>query len=57
MSAVYWGIVFGVLLLLLVFFLSVYILYRNPRRRPAVGHLGPFQKLRYKTGTKLKPAA
>ena len=57
MSAVYWGIVFGVLLLLLVFFLSVSILYRNPRRRPAVGHHGPIQILRHKTGTKLKPAA
>ena len=57
MSAVYWGIVFGVLLLLLVFFLSVYILYRNPRRLPAVGHPDPIQRLRYKTGTQLKPAA
>jgi hypothetical protein len=57
MPAVYWGIIFGVLLLLLVFFLSIDILYKNPRRRPAVGHSGPFQRLRHKTPTKLKPAA
>jgi hypothetical protein len=57
MSAVYWGIVSGVFLLLLVFFLSIDILYKNPTRRSAVGHPDPIQRLRHKTGTQLKPAA
>jgi len=57
MSAVYLGIVFGVFLLLLVFFLSIDILYRRPGRRPSIDHPGATQRPPHKRRTNLKPAA